>query len=305
MKPNIALSMRTQTSSPRIFKTIQDLKISNNYYFDNGIKYIQNGSPTHQDEKLINELVNQYFSFCHGLIIPGNDANIDPRFYNPGEKPPLDTPENRRIALEIALVKKALQLGVPVLGICGGHQVIAVALGMKLDNVENLKQAAAENASFNQVIFCSNTMLHRLIQPKEPHNETKELHQDDDILKQQFLAFKQAIVPEPSDFLKIAAYSPDALVMAYEVNGHPFLVGTQFHPEMNNVRSGEFDHNSEIFKVFITTCAKVAEVKQQKVAVHQELNTLFAQKKTAHQGFSSNEELGKAREAESTPPPKP
>ncbi len=69
---------------------------------------------------------------CDALIITGG-SDIDPGLYGKGA----DTArcghiDFRRDTLELALIDKALELGIPILGICRGSQMINVALGGSL-----------------------------------------------------------------------------------------------------------------------------------------------------------------------------
>jgi putative glutamine amidotransferase len=38
-------------------------------------------------------------------------------------------------------------------------------------------------------------------------------------------------IDEPGDGLQVVAYSPDGIVQAVEVEGHPFGLAVQWHPE--------------------------------------------------------------------------
>jgi putative glutamine amidotransferase len=63
-----------------------------------------------------------------GLLLPGG-WDLDPALY--GEEPSemLDTTDRELDQAEIEVLKRALDLGMPVMGICRGQQVINVALG--------------------------------------------------------------------------------------------------------------------------------------------------------------------------------
>lgn len=71
-----------------------------------------------------------------GLIIPGNNAAVYPELFDSTESFGL-TDKERSIA-EIILLDAAIQKGIPVMGICGGHQLTNVYFGGKLANVEAL-----------------------------------------------------------------------------------------------------------------------------------------------------------------------
>ncbi len=67
-----------------------------------------------------------------GLLLTGGD-DIHPSNWDPGEAPhETAEPDPSRDALEIPLVRRAWELGLPILGICRGEQVLNVALGGSL-----------------------------------------------------------------------------------------------------------------------------------------------------------------------------
>lgn len=67
-----------------------------------------------------------------GLLLTGGD-DIHPANWDPGEPVhPEAEPDPDRDALELPLVRRAWDLGLPILGICRGEQLLNVALGGSL-----------------------------------------------------------------------------------------------------------------------------------------------------------------------------
>jgi putative glutamine amidotransferase len=64
----------------------------------------------------------------HGLVLSGG-ADVDPARYDAARDPHTGPARSDRDAWEIALVSAALQRDLPLLGVCRGMQVLAVALG--------------------------------------------------------------------------------------------------------------------------------------------------------------------------------
>jgi putative glutamine amidotransferase len=67
----------------------------------------------------------------HGLVLPGG-GDIDPRRYGEEPRVELRNPDREREGFEIELAGEAVARGIPVLGICLGLQVLAVAFGGRL-----------------------------------------------------------------------------------------------------------------------------------------------------------------------------
>lgn len=67
-----------------------------------------------------------------GLLLTGSPSNVEPHRYGAEASVPGTLHDPERDATTLAVVPRALELGVPVLGICRGLQEINVALGGSL-----------------------------------------------------------------------------------------------------------------------------------------------------------------------------
>ena len=63
------------------------------------------------------------------VIVSGGDFDIDPRHYGEAPHPALGRVDALRTDTELALIRLCLERGLPLLGICGGMQALAVAVG--------------------------------------------------------------------------------------------------------------------------------------------------------------------------------
>ncbi|MFZ4406781.1 MAG: gamma-glutamyl-gamma-aminobutyrate hydrolase family protein, partial [Paracraurococcus sp.] len=74
-------------------------------------------------------LAEAYLDEIDGLMITGGAFDVDPSLYGGGDAHPTVTLKAGRTDFELAVTRGALARDMPVLGICGGQQLLAVALG--------------------------------------------------------------------------------------------------------------------------------------------------------------------------------
>lgn len=74
------------------------------------------------------ETTDEVVAMLDGLLLTGG-ADVEPSRYGQEAAPETGTPDLERDAFEIALVRAAVDRGVPVLAVCRGNQVVNVALG--------------------------------------------------------------------------------------------------------------------------------------------------------------------------------
>jgi len=82
-----------------------------------------------------------------GLVLPGG-RDVHPRHWKEAPHPATDTDEDRD-GMELALVREAWRLGLPVLGICRGAQVLNVALGGSL--IQDIPSHCGVDASLHSL----------------------------------------------------------------------------------------------------------------------------------------------------------
>jgi putative glutamine amidotransferase len=156
-----------------------------------------------------------------GLLLSGG-GDIDPEIFDgtPHVKVYGIVPD--RDVLEINLVKIAVNLGLPVLGICRGIQIFNVALGGTLFTHISDQLPQALKHDYDDYAFiahrvqvdCGSRLAHIL---KAAEVDTNSLHH------QGIQRLAPALTP--------AATTSDSLIEAVEMTGHPFCLGVQWHPE--------------------------------------------------------------------------
>src|SRR6201996_4936536 len=74
-------------------------------------------------------LAGEYLDRLDALVVTGGAFDVDPALYGDAARHATVTLKEQRTEAELALTQGALDRDLPVLGICGGQQLLAVALG--------------------------------------------------------------------------------------------------------------------------------------------------------------------------------
>ena len=75
------------------------------------------------------ELANHYFNIIDGILLTGGVFDIDPKIYGEKKEKKVNHLDIPRTKFEIKIAKLALKKNKPILGICGGQQLLNVVLG--------------------------------------------------------------------------------------------------------------------------------------------------------------------------------
>jgi len=168
-------------------------------------------------------LVDACLDQLDGLVVTGGAFDVDPALYGGGERHPAVGLKAERTAFEWAITEQALARDLPVLGICGGQQLLNVVLGGTLiqhipDSVAGAlahEQVNPRDEAGHEVRIVEATLLHRLVgQTSLPVNSAH--HQAVDRLGRGVL---------------VSATAPDGVIEAIEHPGYRFCLGVQWHPE--------------------------------------------------------------------------
>jgi putative glutamine amidotransferase len=188
--------------------------------------------------------VDALLNLVNGLIIPGGDEDINPKFYGQEIKSSLVKTNDIRAEFELKLVKAAIKRNMPILGICNGLQIINVALGGTLiqhipDHYKshiNHEQPHPKHEPSHSIIIESDTTLSTLTQVKQVMVNTTH-HQ---------------AIDEVGSELIVSARADDGVIEAIESKNHKFLIGVQWHCEYLN---SELDSN--LFKRLVEVSSKL------------------------------------------------
>ncbi len=188
-----------------------------------------------------NDLVEAYLDHIDALVITGGGFDVDPSLY--GEAILSDTVSLKpaRTSAELALAKGAMARGKPVLGICGGEQLLAVALGGTLiQHIPDTVPHALEHSQTNprhepghSVAITPGTLLHRIVGVTTMAVNTSH---------------HQAVRSAGRGVIN--ATTSDGVIEGIEDPAQRFCLGVQWHPEFF-ISAGD----RAIFDALIGACA--------------------------------------------------
>jgi putative glutamine amidotransferase len=168
------------------------------------------------------EMAGDYLDRIVGLVVTGGAFDVDPALYGVDGRHARVTLKEGRTAAELALLKGAVARGMPVLGICGGEQLLAVALGGTLiqhipDGVPGALAHEQENARHeagHSVAIVPGTALARIV----------------GAVRMAVNSSHHQAVAEPGAAV-VNARAEDGVIEGIEVPGAKFCIGVQWHPE--------------------------------------------------------------------------
>ena len=180
------------------------------------------------------KFANNYSKMLDGLIITGGDFDINPKLYNQPKNGAKNL-KSKRTNFEIKIYNKFLSLNKPILGICGGAQLINVASGGTL--IQDLKkipinheQINPRNQTSHSISIEKKSKLYKICRKRKFYVNS---------------AHHQSILKVSNDFI-VSAIAKDGVIEAIEHKKHRWCIGLQWHPEFLITKE-----DSMIFKDFI------------------------------------------------------
>lgn len=150
-----------------------------------------------------------------GFIIPGG-RDIHPSFYNEALAMETVPEEEGRTAFELYLIRAIIDTGKPILGICYGMQLINIFFGGDLYQDCLLQMPGCDDhRGGSHIVSVSDNPFAAACEcvVNSSHHQA---------------------VRRVGTGLRPFASAPDGVIEAIYREGHPFLVGVQWHPERMN-----------------------------------------------------------------------
>jgi putative glutamine amidotransferase len=168
------------------------------------------------------EAAAAYLALLDGLVVTGGAFDVPPELYGEARRPACGATKPERTAFERDLLEAALAARLPVLGVCGGMQLLNVVRGGTLyqdlaadAGLSGHEQPPPKDAPSHVATLVPGTQLASLLGPEPlPVNSTH--HQ---------------AVKDPGAGVLVTARAPDGVVEAIELPDLPFALGVQWHPE--------------------------------------------------------------------------
>jgi putative glutamine amidotransferase len=187
------------------------------------------------------EQVPYYLDMIDGLVITGGAFDVDPAMFGAADRHPTVVLKARRTEFELAILNGALKKDLPVLGICGGQQLLNVVLGGTL--IQHIPDEVAEPLAHEQpnprtepghdVKILAGTKLAAIV--GAAHIPVNSAHHQ---------AVK-AVAPG----IVVDAIAADGVIEGIEDPRRRFCIGVQWHPEYHISPA-----DAVLFKAFVGAC---------------------------------------------------
>lgn len=233
MKPIIGFTLDYEEGSPTAYSKYPWYALRDNYTAS--VAKV-GGAPVALPHEV--EQVETYLDMMSGLIITGGNFDVPPEMYGDHSVHAKVTTKPRRSQFEWAITKGALERGMPILGICGGEQLLNVILGGTLiqhipDAVPHAlahEQPNPRHEAGHEIAIVANTLLYKIV-----GSATLAVNS----------AHHQAVGKVPEGVI-INARAADGVIEGIEYPSHPFCLGVQWHPEFSITKADD-----KIFAAFI------------------------------------------------------
>jgi putative glutamine amidotransferase len=159
-----------------------------------------------------------------GIILPGG-GDVAPERYNGRGHEKVYSVDLERDRTELFVARAAVERQKPFLAICRGVQVLNVALGGTLwyDITSQIPHAIDHDASDGQP---RNHLAH-VVDAKPDSLLARHTGKRESWVN----SYHHQAIRDLAPGLEVTATAPDGVIEAVELDGHPYAMGVQWHPE--------------------------------------------------------------------------
>jgi len=172
--------------------------------------------------------------FIDAILISGGDFDIDPKYFGESITSSRVKINANRTVYEFKIIDHFIKNKKPILGICGGAQLINVffkgSLIQDIDSKIQHEQLNPRNETSHEIKLTNDSLLQKLTSKKTIFVNSAHHQAVDNI----------------GENLIIDAYANDGIIEAFHHSKLPYCVGVQWHPEFLIT---DFDFN--IMKDFV------------------------------------------------------
>lgn len=167
--------------------------------------------------------VADYLAMLDGLVITGGAFDVDPSLYGADGRHDTVTTKAGRTAFEWAITQAAFDIDMPILGICGGQQLMNVVFGGTL--IQHIPDAVPD------------CLAHEQPNPRDEAGHDVAVHRGSflhEITGSAALAVNSAhhqAVDHCAPGFTVSSVAADGVIEAIEHRGKRFCLGVQWHPE--------------------------------------------------------------------------
>ena len=227
--------------------------------------------PLHESPQRIAKIL----STCHGILLPGSPADIDPQKYGEARNPHSAAADAERAAVDELLLQDAFNLHKPILGICQGTQALNVWLGGDLiQDIPTQMGTTVDHSPGRAVLdahplqIAPNTRLAFIAEHCHPEIEHRHPERSEGSAFRAYVnsSHHQAI-RTPGDKLVISARSPqDGVIEAVELaSSDHFVLAVQWHSERSYNQSAL---SRGIFAAFVHSAESWMAAKLEESVIH-------------------------------------
>lgn len=169
-------------------------------------------------------VIASYLAMIDGLVVTGGAFDVPPELYGEAARDGMGETKPDRTNFELAMLQGALARDLPLLGVCGGMQLMNVAcggtlfqdIGREVPGALPHEQKIDRRLPAHEVTVAAGTLLARAtgvtsLQVNSTHHQA---------------------VRRLGPGLVASASSSDAVVEAIELPGKRYALGVQWHPEL-------------------------------------------------------------------------